>query len=115
MDVTFPNSLSRMRKPIIPPLLLELRSSDPRQNPCPDHLSISSGIAQKQKGRVGKNNTGAIRKFYELIIQKAQRLKLTTYLACFVKYEKYYFAELILIVTGKLKLAVKDHQSSSSQ
>jgi hypothetical protein len=77
------------------------------------HIFLISG--KKQKGRVGKNNTGAMRKFYELIIQKAQRLKLTTYLACFVKHEKYYFAELILIVTGKLTLIVKAHQSSFSQ
>jgi hypothetical protein len=77
--------------------LLELRSSDTRQNLCPDHLSISE-IAQKQKGRVGKNNTGAIGKFYELIIQQAQRLEFTTQLACFVKQEKYYFAKLLLPV-----------------
>ena len=45
---------------------------------------------------VGKNNTGAIRKFYELVIKKAQRLEFTTHLACFVKYEKNYFVKLIL-------------------
>ena len=97
MDVTFRNSLSLMRKTITPPLLLELRSSDTRQNLCPDHLPISYlflGLHIKQSGRVGKNNTGAIREFYELIIQKAQRLKFSTHLACFVKYEKNYYANL---------------------
>ena len=64
---------------------------------------------------MGKNDTGAIRKFYELMIQKAQRLKFTTHLACFVKYEKYYFAKLILLVTCNLTLAVKAHQGSFSQ
>lgn len=53
MDVTFPKSLSRMRKPIISPLLFELSSSDTRKNPCPAHLSISlfiPRIAEKTKG-----------------------------------------------------------------
>jgi hypothetical protein len=62
------------------------------------HEISGPGLPKKQKGRVGKNNTGAIRKFYELIIQKAQRLEFTTHLACFVKHEKYYFAKLILPV-----------------
>jgi hypothetical protein len=56
------------------------------------------GLPKKQKGRVGKNNTGGIRKFYELIIQKAQRLEFTTQLACFVKQEKYYFEKMLLPV-----------------
>jgi hypothetical protein len=62
------------------------------------HIFLIPGIAKKQKGRVGKNNTGAMRKFYELIIQKAQRLEFTTLLACFVKHEKNYFAKLFLAV-----------------
>jgi hypothetical protein len=48
-------------------------------------LYLVLGLPKKQKGRVGKDNTGAMRKFYELIIQKAQRLEFTTHLACFVK------------------------------
>jgi hypothetical protein len=56
------------------------------------------GVQEKQKGRVGKNNTGAVKKFYELTIQKAQRLEFTTHLACFVKHEKNYFAKLIFPV-----------------
>jgi hypothetical protein len=56
------------------------------------------GLPKRQKGRVGKNNTGAIGKFYELIIQQAQRLEFTTQLACFVKQEKYYFVKLLLPV-----------------
>jgi hypothetical protein len=56
------------------------------------------GIAKKQKGRVGKNNTGAVKEYYELIIQKAQRLEFTTHLACFVKHEKNYFVIFILPV-----------------
>ncbi len=42
------------------------------------------------------NNTGAVGEFYELIILKAQRLKFTTHLACFVKCENNYFAKPIL-------------------
>jgi hypothetical protein len=53
------------------------------------------GLPKEQKARVGKKNTGATRKLHELIIQKAQRLKFTTHVACFVKQEKYYFASLI--------------------
>ena len=49
------------------------------------YLYLFLGLPKKQKGRVGKDNTGAMRKFYELIIQKAQRLEFTTHLACFVK------------------------------
>lgn len=84
MDDTFPNSLSRIRKPIIPPLLLELRSNDTRKDPDQDHLS-GLRLLKKQKGRVGKNFTGAMGKFYELKIHKAQRLEFTTHEACFVK------------------------------
>jgi hypothetical protein len=63
----------------------------------PDSLFIP-GIAQKTKGYGGKNNTGAVGKFYELINQQAQRLEFTTQLACFVKQEKYHFAKLLLPV-----------------
>ena len=62
------------------------------------HEIFGLGFHKEQNGRVGKNNPGAIRKFYELVIKKAQRLAFTTHLACFVKYEKYYFAKLILPV-----------------
>ena len=51
----------------------------------PVHDTSGLGLPKKQKGRVGKDNTGAMRKFYKLIIQKAQRLEFTTHLACFVK------------------------------
>jgi hypothetical protein len=100
MDVTFPKSLSRMRKPIIPPCCLYSVQVIPDYILAGSfaHVFLIPGIAKKQRGRVGKNNTGAVKEFYELIIEKAQRLEFTTHLACFVKHEKNYFAKLILPV-----------------